>query len=124
MGFGGLGGSFLESILRYFGLQVGGLGSKLEAWEALLESILSLVGVWEAKRQQGRGLEGLGLAQEWLGTCKWGQLDPSWSPLGHKLEAHFGPICGSLAAPGPTQALPDPFSCIKELTPNFAGPGQ
>ena len=24
---------------------------------ALLESILGLVGVWEAKRQQGRGLE-------------------------------------------------------------------
>ena len=36
------------------------LGSKLEAWEALLESILGLAGVWEAKRQQGRGLEGLG----------------------------------------------------------------
>ena len=33
------GGSFLESILRYSGLQVGGLGSKLEAWDALLEPI-------------------------------------------------------------------------------------
>ena len=54
----------------YFGLQVGGVGSKLEAWEALLESILGLVGVWEAKRHQGRGLEGLGLAQGWPGTQK------------------------------------------------------
>ena len=78
---GGLGGSFLESILRYFGLQVGGLGSKLEAWEALLESILGLVGVWEAKRQQGRCL----LAQGWLGTHKWGQHGSNLSQVGTNL---------------------------------------
>ena len=40
----GLGGRLLESILKCFGLQVEGLGSKLEAWEVLLEFILGLVG--------------------------------------------------------------------------------
>ena len=37
-------------------VQVGGLGGPLGF-------ILGLVGVWEAKRRQGRGLEGLGVAQ-------------------------------------------------------------
>ena len=60
----GVGGSFLKSMLGYFELHVRGVGSKLEAWEVFLESILGLV---EAKRQQGRGLEGLGLAQGWHG---------------------------------------------------------
>ena len=76
----------MESILLYFGLQVEGLWSKLEAWEAVLETILGFVGVWEAKRQQGRGLEGLGLAQGWLGTRKWAQLEPSWSQLGFNMD--------------------------------------
>ena len=57
----------------------------------------------EAKRQQGRGLEGLGLAQRRLGTRKWVlhgtnwiqiginlgptwvQLEPAWSQLGSML---------------------------------------
>ena len=34
---------------------------QLETWEVLLETILGLVGVWEAKRLQGRGLEGFGV---------------------------------------------------------------
>ena len=76
----------MESNLGHFGLQVEGLGSKLEAWEALLESILDLVGVWEAKRQQGRGLEGIGLAQGWLGTWNWGQQGPSLSQVGANLQ--------------------------------------
>ena len=35
-------------------------------------------------------------------------LDPSWLQLGSSWP-NVGPICGSPAAPGPTQALPDPF---------------
>ena len=68
-----------------------------------MSSILDLVGVWEAKRPQGRGLEGLELAQGRLGTQKWtqhepnlsqvgpnlgptwAQLEPTWSQLGPKL---------------------------------------
>ena len=69
------------------GSKLKGLGSKLEAWEALLESILGLVGVWEAKRQQGRGLEGLGLAQRQLRTRKWSQHRPNLSQVG----ANLGP---------------------------------
>ena len=83
----GLGGSLLESISGCFGLQVGGLGSNMEAWETLLESIFGLVGVWEAKRQQGRGLEGLGLGQGWLATCKWAQHGPNLNQVG----ANLGP---------------------------------
>ena len=47
-----------------------GFRSKSEGWETLLESILGLAGVWEAKRQQGTGLEVFRLVQGWLGTCK------------------------------------------------------
>ena len=59
----------------------------MEAWEALLESIVGLVGVWEAKRQQGGRLEGLGLAQGWLGTWKWTQHGPNLGQVG----ANLGP---------------------------------
>ena len=76
----------LESFLRCFGLQVGGLGSKLEAWEALLASILDLLGVWEAK-----GAPGKGSRRAWVGPGvaggpdlgpTWPQLEPSWSHVG------------------------------------------
>ena len=83
----------MESILEDSGAQVGVLGSKLEAWEAFLESILGLVGVWGAKRQQERGLEGLGLAQGWLGTRKWAQHGPNLSQAG----ANLGPTWAQLA---------------------------
>ena len=64
----------------------------MEAWEALLESILGLVGAWEAKRQQGKGS-----GRAWVGpgaagdpqmdpTCA--QLEPNWSQLG----ANMGPL--------------------------------
>ena len=76
-----LGGRLLGSILECFE------GSKLEVWEVLLNSILDLVGVWEAKRPQGRGLESLGLAQGRLGTQKWTQHEPSLSQVG----ANLGP---------------------------------
>ena len=66
-----------------FGIQVGGLGSKLESWEVLLESILGLVEVWEAKRQQGRVLEGLGLAEGWLGNR-------------NQVGTNLGPTCAQL----------------------------
>ena len=57
-------------------------------------------------------------------------LGPSWLQLGSSW-AHVVSIYGSPAAPGPTQALPDPFPrpstlfpCIKEATPHSAGPGR
>ena len=78
------------------------LGSKWVAWEIVLGvyfgSCRTQVGVWEAKRQEGRGLEGLGLE-----TCKWtqhgsnlsqvganlgptwAQDEPTWSQLGPKM---------------------------------------
>ena len=70
----------------------GGLRSKLEVWEVLLNSILDLVEVWEAKRPQGRGLEGLGLAQGRLGTQKWTQHEPSLIQVG----ANLGPTWAQL----------------------------
>ena len=69
---GSLGRCFLEPCWAV-------LGSKLEAWEGFLESILGLLGVWEAMRQQGRGLEGLGLPQGSRGG--WGPGNgPNMSP--------------------------------------------
>ena len=60
--------------------------------EALLGSILGLVGVWEADRPQGRGLEELGLAQGRLGTRKWSQHGPNLSQVG----ANLGPTWAQL----------------------------
>ena len=55
-----------------FGLYVGSCGAQM--------------GVWEAQRLQGGGLEGLGLAQGRLGTRiwvqTWVQLEASWRQLG------------------------------------------
>ena len=59
-----------------------------------MNSILDLVGVWEAKRPQGRGLEGLGLAQGRLGTQKWIQHEPNLSQVG----ANLGPTWAKLEA--------------------------
>ena len=66
-----------------------------------MRSIWDLVGVWETKRTQERGLEGLGLAQGRLGTRKWTQLEPSWSQLG----ANMGPRLANLE---PTWAQLEP----------------
>ena len=100
-GFEVLGGSLLDSIFGCYGLQVGGSGSKLEVWEALLGSILGPVGVWEAKRTQRRGLERLGLAQGWLGPANGpnmdstlAKLEPTWVQHGSNLsliEANLDP---------------------------------
>ena len=88
----------------------------MEVWEVLLSSILDLVGVWEAKRPQGWGLEGLGLAQGRLGTQTWtqheaslsqvganlgptwAQLEPTWSQLG----ANLGPSWLQIGSSKPT----------------------
>ena len=73
----------------FFGFQFEGLGCKSEAWEALLESILGLVRVWEAKRHQGRGPEGLG-----QGVAGDPDLDPTWlqlEPSRSQLGANMGP---------------------------------
>ena len=49
-----MGGAFLGSILGCFGLQVGGLGSKLEVLDAFLGSNLGLVGrQWGFGRPRG-----------------------------------------------------------------------
>ena len=79
----------MYSFFWSFRVKVGGV---LEAWEALLESILGLVVVWEAKRHQGRSLEGLGLAHRQLGTRKWVQHGPNLSQVG----ANLGPAWAQL----------------------------
>ena len=43
------------------------------------------MGVWEVQRPQGRGLEGLGLAQGRLGTRIWAQHGPNLSQVGVNL---------------------------------------
>ena len=57
------------------------------------------MGVWEAQRPQGRGLDGLGLAQGQLGTRQWTQhglylsqvgskFAPSMAKVGPKMPSH------------------------------------
>ena len=45
------------------------------------------MGVWQAQRPQGRGLEGLGLAQGRRGVRIWAQHGPNLSQVG----AYLGP---------------------------------
>ena len=91
-------------MLGSFGVQVGGSGGP--SWRfgwlfgVYVESSRAQMGVWEVQRLQERGLEGLGLVQERLGTWiwaqhgldmsqvganlgpAWAQLEPTWSQLG------------------------------------------
>ena len=99
-----LGKVLFGAMLGCFGVQVGGLGGP--SWRfgwlfgVYVGSCRAQMGVWEVQRLQGRGLEGLGLAQGWLGTqiwvqhgsnlrqveCNlgpsWVQFEPTWSQLG------------------------------------------
>ena len=96
VGLGCLGGSLLECFLWCFGLQVGGLGSKLAAWKALLESILGLVGLGgqeAAGKGSGRawvgpgwlaGHDGLALQKSLLDSlCKFGKVPNFSKPTRH-----------------------------------------
>ena len=93
-----------EAMLVSFGAQVAGFGGL--SWRfgwlfgLYVGSCGAQMGVWEAQRLQGGGLEGLGLAQGRLGTRiwvqhgsnlrqvggnlgpPWVQLEPTWSQLG------------------------------------------
>ena len=64
----------LDPILGCFGVQVGGVG---DSFGMYFGSCRTQVGDWEAKRPQGRSLEGLGLAQGRLETCKWTNIGPT-----------------------------------------------
>ena len=90
-----------------FGIKFGGCESLSWRFRNLfgvyVGSCRTQMGVWEVQRPQGRGLEGLGLAQGRLGTriCaqhdpnlsqvganlgpRWAQLEPTWSQLGPML---------------------------------------
>ena len=95
------------AMLRSFGVQVGSCGGLSGRFGSLfgvyVGSCRAQIGVWEVQRPQGRGLEGLGLAQGRLGTWiwvqhgpnlrqvganlgpAWTQLEPTWSQLGSML---------------------------------------
>ena len=90
------------AMLGSLGVQVGGCGGLSWRFGSLFEvyvgSCRAQMGVWEAQRPQGMGLEGLGLAQRRLGSTwtqleqvganlgpAWAQLEPTWSQLGSML---------------------------------------
>ena len=86
-----LGRCLSEPMLGSFGVQVGGCGGLSLRFGSLfgvyVGSCRAQRGVWEAQRPQGRGLEGLGLAQGRLGTRIWIQHGPNLSQVG----ANLGP---------------------------------
>ena len=67
-----------------FGVQVGGVGDSFGMYFA---SCRTQVGVLEAKRPQGIGLEGLGLAQGLLGTRIWVQHEPNLNQAGVNVQS-------------------------------------
>ena len=84
------------AMLGSFGVQVGGCGGLSWRFVSLfgvyLGSCRAQMGVWEVQRPQGRGLEGLGLAQGRLGTRIWAQHGPNLSQVG----ANLGPAWDQL----------------------------
>ena len=78
-------------MLVSFGVQVGGCGGLSWRFGSLfgvyVGSCRAPMGVWEVQRPQGRGLEGLGLAQGRLGIRIWVQHVPNLSQVG----ANMGP---------------------------------
>ena len=77
-----------EGRLKFFGLQVGGLGGP----NCRFGSCGAQMKVWEIQWLHGRGLEGLGLAQGRLGTWIWVQHGPNLSHVG----ANLGPAWAQL----------------------------
>ena len=88
------------AMLGSFGVQVGGCGGLSWRFGSLFGVYVgpcrAQMKVWEVQRPQGRGLEGLGLAQGQLGNRiwvqhgpnlrpAWAQLEPTWSQLGSML---------------------------------------
>ena len=75
-----------EAMLVSFGAQVAGFGglSWRFGWPfgVYVGSCEAQMKVWEVQRPQGRGLEGLGLAQGRLGTRIWVQHGPNLSQVG------------------------------------------
>ena len=84
------------AMLGSFEVQVGGCGGlSWRFWSLFgvhVGSCRAEMGVWEAQRPQGRGWEGLGLAQGWLGTRIWAQHGPNLSHVG----ANLGPAWAQL----------------------------
>ena len=79
------GKDLLGPMLGCFKVQVGGLGPKLEVWDALMGSILGLVGrEWGFGRSRGNRAAG----DPQMGPT-WAQLEPTWSQLG----SMWGPDC-------------------------------
>ena len=52
--------------------------------------------------------KGLGWPRSGLGPANGTNIDPTWPQVASSW-GYVGPVRGSQAAPGPTQALPDPF---------------
>ena len=84
------------AMLRSLGVQVGGCGDLSWRFGSLfgvyVGSCRAQMGVGEVQRPQGRGLEGLGLAQGRLGTRIWAQHGPNLSQVG----ANLGPAWAQL----------------------------
>ena len=84
------------AMLGSFWVQVGGCGGLSRRFGSLfgvyVGSCRAQMGVWEVQRPQGRGLEGLGLAQGRLGTRIWAQHGPNLSQVG----ANLGPAWAQL----------------------------
>ena len=78
------------AILGCFGVRVGDLGGLSWRFGSLfgvhVGSCRAQMGVWQAQRPQGRGLEELGLAQE----CWEPGSGPNMGPTGAKLEPTWG----------------------------------
>ena len=77
------------AMLGSFGFQVGGSGGlSWRFWSLFglyVGSCRAQMGVWQAQRPQGRGLEELGLAQGRRGTRFWAQHGPNLSHVGTNL---------------------------------------
>ena len=71
----------IGAMLESFGVQIGGCGGLSWRFVSLfgvyVGSCRAQMGVWEVQRPQGKGLEGLGLAQGWLGTGSGPNMGPT-----------------------------------------------
>ena len=85
VGFGTWEGAFWSHVGVFWCPSWGCGGLSWRFWSLFgvyVGSCRAQMGVWEAQRPQGRGLERLGLAQGWLGTRIWSQHGPNLIQVG------------------------------------------